>query len=282
MASSPFTSRRLLHKKFAGLFSCSKNSASPSVSSWPSGSHTSQRKFPLTGHGSCLSFFRSCLGCCLASVPSCFPSPLDGWQPMAETKKPSERWQGPTVAQDRPQSPAKFQKAATAERHPKLVGGGIGDMFKLEIVSWGDCFTKGCIKRAHVGMGLMLFQQARRIMSCTSLTAIAGHLSNSSLTSMHSSTTPRLCLKLWDSITTCAGLVGAFSHDWPAHTTAGWVSVAFLLFYMELFGATWDPGPWAMPAEIFPSSLRAKGVALSTSSNWINNFIIGLITPPLV
>ena len=37
-----------------------------------------------------------------------------------------------------------------------------------------------------------------------------------------------------------------------------------------------------MPAEIFPSSLRAKGVALSTCSNWFNNFIIGLITPPLV
>jgi hypothetical protein len=37
-----------------------------------------------------------------------------------------------------------------------------------------------------------------------------------------------------------------------------------------------------MPAEIFPSSLRAKGVALSTCSNWLFNFIIGLITPPLV
>lgn len=37
-----------------------------------------------------------------------------------------------------------------------------------------------------------------------------------------------------------------------------------------------------MPAEIFPSSLRAKGTALSTVSNWFNNFIIGLITPPLV
>ena len=37
-----------------------------------------------------------------------------------------------------------------------------------------------------------------------------------------------------------------------------------------------------MPSEIFPSSLRAKGVALATCSNWLNNFIIGLITPPLV
>ena len=77
-------------------------------------------------------------------------------------------------------------------------------------------------------------------------------------------------------------LVGKFSHDWPGHRAAGWVSVAFLLFYMLSFGASWGPVPWAMPSEIFPSSLRAKGVALSTCSNWLNNFIIGLITPPLV
>lgn len=58
--------------------------------------------------------------------------------------------------------------------------------------------------------------------------------------------------------------------------------MAFLLFYMISFGASWGPVPWAMPAEIFPSSLRAKGVAISTCSNWLNNFIIGLVTPPLV
>jgi MFS family permease len=77
-------------------------------------------------------------------------------------------------------------------------------------------------------------------------------------------------------------LVGKFSSNWPAHRSEGWASVALLLIYMVSFGASWGPVPWAMPAEIFPSSLRAKGVALSTCSNWLNNFIIGLITPPLV
>lgn len=71
-----------------------------------------------------------------------------------------------------------------------------------------------------------------------------------------------------------AVLVGKFSHDWPSHRPEGWASVAFLLFYMLSFGASWGPVPWAMPSEIFPSSLRAKGVALSTCSNWFNNFII--------
>lgn len=36
-------------------------------------------------------------------------------------------------------------------------------------------------------------------------------------------------------------LVGKFSSDWPGHRAAGWVSVAFLLFYMLSFGASWGP-----------------------------------------
>ena len=114
-------------------------------------------------------------------------------------------------------------------------------------------------------------------------------------------------LLLWGSVAMCvshiiiAALVGQFSSDWPAHRAAGWTSVAFLFFYMVSFGASWGPVPWAIPSEIFPSSLRAKGIAVSTCSIWLNNFIIvslvkhplaqvarsdaflqGLITPPLV
>lgn len=79
-----------------------------------------------------------------------------------------------------------------------------------------------------------------------------------------------------------AVLVSQFSKSWPSHTTEAWVCVAFLCFFMLTYGGTWGPIPWAMPAEIFPSSLRAKGVAYATMSNWFNNFIIGLITPPLI
>jgi len=79
-----------------------------------------------------------------------------------------------------------------------------------------------------------------------------------------------------------AVLTALFSSAWDSHRAEGWVAVAFIFCYMIVFGMSWGPVPWAMPAEIFPSSLRAKGVALSTVSNWFNNFIIGLITPPLI
>ena len=43
----------------------------------------------------------------------------------------------------------------------------------------------------------------------------------------------------------------------------------------------WGPIPWLLGAEISPLRARAKGMALSTSVNWISNFIIAFITPPL-
>lgn len=70
-----------------------------------------------------------------------------------------------------------------------------------------------------------------------------------------------------------AVLVGKFADGWPSNQDAGWTSVAFLLFYMISFGASWGPVPWAMPAEVFPSSLRAKGVAISTCSSTCRSLV---------
>ena len=39
-------------------------------------------------------------------------------------------------------------------------------------------------------------------------------------------------------------LVGLYSGNWPMHRPEGWVSVAFLLFYMLAFGMSWGPVPW--------------------------------------
>jgi Sugar (and other) transporter len=44
---------------------------------------------------------------------------------------------------------------------------------------------------------------------------------------------------------------------------------------------SWGPTPWLLGAEIFPLRARAKGMALSTVSNWTSNFVIAFITPPL-
>ncbi|KAL5346927.1 hypothetical protein ACLOAV_008070 [Pseudogymnoascus australis] len=197
----------------------------------------------------------------------------------------------------------------SAERHPKLHAEPTRlNRIKLELASWLDCLRPGCIKRTHVGTGLMFFQQFVGVNAMVYYSPtlfktmgleydmqliMSGVLNICQLVGVASSLytmdrVGRKPLLVWGSVLMSvshiiiAALVGVFGKDWTHHRNAGWVSVAFLLFYMLAFGATWGPVPWAMPSEIFPSSLRAKGVALSVCSNWFNNFIIGLITPPLV
>ncbi|KAF8926151.1 hypothetical protein BGZ47_002887 [Haplosporangium gracile] len=58
--------------------------------------------------------------------------------------------------------------------------------------------------------------------------------------------------------------------------------IAFIAIYIFFFATTWGPGAWVLIGEIFPLSIRSRGVALSTASNWFWNFIIGYITPFLV
>jgi hypothetical protein len=54
---------------------------------------------------------------------------------------------------------------------------------------------------------------------------------------------------------------------------------AFVMLYNITYGFTWGPMPWLLPAEIFPLRGRSKGMALATTSNWIFNFIIGMVSP---
>jgi MFS family permease len=72
----------------------------------------------------------------------------------------------------------------------------------------------------------------------------------------------RRTLLLWGSVgmTVChvvvAALVGTYSGKWETHAAQGWVGVAFILLYMLIFGLTWGPVPWAMPAEVFSGKLN--------------------------
>ncbi|KAI8724175.1 MFS domain-containing protein [Fusarium sp. LHS14.1] len=206
---------------------------------------------------------------------------------------------------------AHFQLGVLAERHPMLTSPEnktVLSAIKLEIVSWTDCFKAGCWRRTLVGAGLMFFQQfiginALIYYSPTLFGTMGLDLNMQLITSgvLNIIQLVGVITTLWTldrfgrrtilligSVLTVmplviiAIMVGLFSDSWPTHRAEGWTSVAFLLFYMLAFGGSWSPTPWAVPAEVFPSSLRAKGVAISTCSNWINNFIIGLITPPLV
>ncbi|KAI0452268.1 general substrate transporter [Xylaria acuta] len=73
-------------------------------------------------------------------------------------------------------------------------------------------------------------------------------------------------------------VVGTVTHSDVALS----VMIAFICVFIFFFASTWGPGSWVLIGELFPLPMRARGVALSTASNWLWNFIIGLITPYLV
>lgn len=75
-----------------------------------------------------------------------------------------------------------------------------------------------------------------------------------------------------------AGLTGQYGDIWTSEaggaTGAGWAAVVFIWLYAIHFGYSWGPVAWIIISEVFPLGMRAKGVSIGGSSNWLNNVSI--------
>jgi sugar porter (SP) family MFS transporter len=80
----------------------------------------------------------------------------------------------------------------------------------------------------------------------------------------------------------CQFIVAIVGTAQPNNHHAVSAMIAFICIYIFFFATTWGPGAWVLIGEIFPLPIRSRGVALSTSSNWLWNCIIAVITPYLV
>ena len=60
-------------------------------------------------------------------------------------------------------------------------------------------------------------------------------------------------------------IVCAFKEANFAITTKANGQYAFVMLYNIMYGFTWGPMPWLLPAEIFPLRSRSKGMALATT-----------------
>ncbi|TRM61211.1 general substrate transporter [Schizophyllum amplum] len=204
-------------------------------------------------------------------------------------------------------------KEAAALRHPSLQSGleekkpSLWKAFVKEAKEWQDAFSKRYIKRTMVGAGVAGFQQFTGINAliyyAPTLFASLGLDDNTSILMSGIMNTLQLvgCLPtiaLLDQSgrrrllligstllvlchTAVAAIIGSCYTNWDAHRGAGWAGVALVFLFMLSYGATWGPVSWALPPEVFPSSMRAKGVAISVATLWFSNSIVGLITPPL-
>lgn len=59
----------------------------------------------------------------------------------------------------------------------------------------------------------------------------------------------------------------------------GYAAVVFLFLFNTFFAIGWLGMTWLYPAEITPLSIRAAANGISTSANWLFNFMVVLITP---
>ncbi|KAG2420177.1 hypothetical protein HFD88_004977 [Aspergillus terreus] len=66
---------------------------------------------------------------------------------------------------------------------------------------------------------------------------------------------------------------------YPYQTQVASASVAFFFVYYLFFGCGFQGIPWLLPVELNSLSMRTKGAALGTATNWALNFMVVEITP---
>ncbi|PPQ66864.1 hypothetical protein CVT24_008572 [Panaeolus cyanescens] len=101
----------------------------------------------------------------------------------------------------------------------------------------------------------------------------------------------RRTLLLWGAVGMCVcefivAIVGVtagdIQPDGTVNLAAQRVLIAFVCIYIAFFALSWGPVGWVVTGEVFPLSIRARGMSLSVASNWLWNFGIGYATPYLV
>lgn len=200
-----------------------------------------------------------------------------------------------------------YQREITEARHPLLQDESYINGIKLELQLWLDCFKSRYWYRTHVGIGMMFFQQFVGMKALAyNVPILLGTLGASidiqiampgifaavhllgALTCLWTIDTfgrKRVLVSGSSLMLVCliiiAGLNSKFSDNWSSHPDAGWCCVGISILCILAFGAGWSPVSWALPSEVFPSTLRVKGGALSACSYWLYDFLSSLITRSL-
>ncbi|KAL2132687.1 hypothetical protein VTI74DRAFT_3526 [Chaetomium olivicolor] len=203
-----------------------------------------------------------------------------------------------------------FEKRTIAELFPDLREQTAWNTFKLQFVSIKKLFqTRAMFKRVIVATVTMFFQQWTGINAVLYYAPfIFKQLGLSSNTTsllatgvvgivMFLATIPSV---LWIDrvgrkpvltigaigMATChiiiAVIVAKNINQWHEQPAAGWAAVCMVWLFVVHFGYSWGPCAWIIVAEIWPLSTRPYGVSLGASSNWMNNFIVGQVTPDML
>ena len=203
-----------------------------------------------------------------------------------------------------------FEHRVSQRDDPALQDGSLSSRIKLGLRSYRSLFTNSSnFRRTAVAVLIMTFQQwtgvnfilyyAPFIFNRLGLDATTTSLLASGVVGivMFLATIPAvLYIDQWGRKPTLiagavimgicqfivAGIIGQCQNNWPAHRAAGWTAVVFIWIFSIGFGFSWGPCAWIVVSEVFPLGLRAKGVSIGASANWLNNFAVGMSTPSFV
>ncbi|KAI0376873.1 hexose transporter [Hypomontagnella monticulosa] len=175
-----------------------------------------------------------------------------------------------------------------------------------------DCFRGPMLKRQLTGMGLQALQQLTGInfifyygTQYFKNSGIQDPFTIQMITSCINvvSTIPGLWavdrlgrrpLLLWGAVGMCASqflvaMLGTLTTGQDSdgniivyNVAAQKAGIAFVCIYIFFFASTWGPLAWVVTGEIFPLKSRAKGLSMTTATNWLLNWAIAYATPYLV
>jgi len=203
-----------------------------------------------------------------------------------------------------------FEKKTLQENFPHLSSMSVANVAKLQFVAIGSLFkSKAMFKRVIVATVTMFFQQWTGINAVlyyapTIFKRLGQSDTSVSLLStgvvgivMFIATIPAVMwVDSWGRKPTLvygaigmalchfiiAAITASYQDDWDSHKDGGWAAVVMVWLFVVHFGYSWGPCAWIVISEIWPLSNRPYGIALGASSNWMNNFIVGQVTPDML
>ncbi|KAJ5949894.1 Major facilitator superfamily domain general substrate transporter [Penicillium verhagenii] len=203
-----------------------------------------------------------------------------------------------------------FERQTATEKYPHLQDGSFSSNFKMGLHDYMSLITnKSLFKRTSVACMIMVFQQWNGInainyyapyifqdmklpgntttLLATGVVGIVEFLFTiPAVLFVDQIGRKKILIAGAIGMASChfivAGIIGSYQNSWLEHRAAGWTAIVFVWIFVINFAYSWGPVAWIVTSEVFPLSMRAKGVSIGGSSNWLNNFAVATATSPFV